>query len=202
MQTFTSGSNLCCCFCYWQGMIWGTFGNTTPICWMIHSGLVENTRESSSSPPTWWESNTPPPPPVTTITATAHLSSWGLNGKRLFFIQDMICWNRSSAVFPFLMKCWWLFLSLWTFCAQFSHEIRTITHREDFSSLTVSFFCLFLFNSPECYQLFFKVRQEDVSDIFNQQGHRPRLPSIFWGLNKYKYFIPLKWAIAVRYPLY
>lgn len=51
------------CFCLrsLQGMTLGSFGSMTPTCWMIRSGLVENTKGFSSSPPTWWENTWPCP---------------------------------------------------------------------------------------------------------------------------------------------
>lgn len=51
------------CFCLrsLQGTTLGSFGSMTPTCWMIRSGLVENTKGFSSFPPTWWENTRPRP---------------------------------------------------------------------------------------------------------------------------------------------
>lgn len=87
-------------------------------------------------------------------------------GPLFFYLVEM---SFSISVFRFLF----LYFYLSYLCKIFSLQPKTITHRKDLSAKMVS-------SKKIMHSLiicFLKVSQEDVSDSFNQQGHRPRLSS-------------------------
>lgn len=99
----------------WQGMISGTFASTTLICWMTHSGLVVNTRESSSFPPTWWENTNLIHHNRNSSSNCCLVASWEQKGMvvfiRSFICFEMFCWNvlkylTGIFLFNFFLSCW------------------------------------------------------------------------------------------------
>lgn len=74
----------------------------------------------------------------------------------------------SISVFRFFLFVFLFLLLSWR-----APQPKTITHRKDLSAQMV----LLKKKMHDLIICFVKVSQEDVSDTFNQQGHRPRLSS-------------------------